>query len=86
MADEAAAADYIRLSELWSGLSPMVGMQRAKEMTDQAVASCGLPRKPMYSLPEFKEICRELRRAGGAVAMLVGAMAAKLIVTEREHG
>jgi hypothetical protein len=77
--------DYIRASEIASRLSPLVGIQRAHELLDEAIKACKLPKKAMYALEEFKAICEQLRKPGGMIAMLVFAIAGELIITERER-
>ena len=76
-------ADYIRLSELCSRLSPLVGIQRAEEMVDEAIRACQLPRKSKYALAEFRALCGQLRKTGGMIAMMVSAVAGELIISER---
>ena len=79
----ASDTDYIRVSELCSRLSTLVGLQRAEELVDEALRARQLPRKPKYSLAEFKVICEQLRKAGGMLAMMVHAVAGELIISER---
>jgi hypothetical protein len=75
--------DYIRVSELCSRLSPLVGLQRAEELVDEAIRACGLPKKTRYGLAEFRAISAQLRKAGGMIAMMVSAVAGELIISER---
>jgi hypothetical protein len=76
-------ADYIRVSELCSRLSTLVGIQRAEELVEESIRACHLPKKSRYSLPEFKALCDQLRTAGGMLAMMVRAVAGELIISEQ---
>lgn len=72
--------DCIRLSELESGLSPIVGAQHAQEVVHSAVKALNLPQKTKYSVEEFRAICDQIRKQGGLIAMVVGAVAGQVIL------
>jgi hypothetical protein len=80
------SADRISLADFVTGLSPIVGAQRAQEIVSSTISGLGLPKKPKYSIDEVRAITNELRKAGGLISMVAGALTAQLILGGRPAG
>ena len=78
-----AGADRISLTDFVSALSPIVGAQRAEEMVISTVKDLGLPQKPKYSVAEMRAVANELRKAGGVISMVAGAVTAQMILDNK---
>jgi len=72
--------ERISLDELYTGLSNLVGMEKARSLVDDAIRAEGVELKRMYTSDELMSISRRLRRLEGAIPMVVSAICSRLIL------
>ncbi len=75
-------SSLVPLDEIQYGVSQLVGMERAKQIVAAAVTAEGLELKPGYSTQEIRQICENLKESGGMIAVVVSAIAVRLIMSQ----
>jgi hypothetical protein len=71
--------EAIPISEVQQGLSPLVGIERARQLITEAVGSAGVGSKLVYPPDEMALIFAKLKEQGGLIAAVVSAMSVRIL-------
>lgn len=71
--------ETIPISEIHAGLSPLVGVERARELVSEAVKASGLTERSVYTRDEMAAICVKLKSRGGLISAVVSAMSVRIL-------
>jgi hypothetical protein len=69
------------ISEVELALSNMVGVERAQEIINRALADELLPTRKEYVRDELHRILQHIKNQGGLIAVVASAMSARLCVS-----